>query len=74
MVINKKAKEFSKNELFSQPAREIELKIDEIIQQPVGQIPWGSLINIISKSNSHEEKLIVILIKQIGMVLIMFFY
>ncbi len=29
----------------------------EIRQQPVAQIPWGTLINIISKSKSHAEML-----------------
>ena len=29
----------------------------EIIQQPVGQIPWGTIIEIMSKSKIHEEML-----------------
>ena len=30
---------------------------DEILQQPVREIPWGSIIQIISKSKTHEEML-----------------
>ena len=30
---------------------------DEIVQQPVAQIPWGTIIEIMSKSKSHEEML-----------------
>ncbi|MBR6287842.1 MAG: DUF1016 family protein [Acholeplasmatales bacterium] len=29
----------------------------EIIQQPVGQIPWGTIIVIMQKSKAHEEML-----------------
>ena len=36
------AAEFSKDELFSQPAREI---------------PWFTLVEIVHKSHSHEEML-----------------
>ena len=31
--------------------------IDEIRQQPVAQIPWGTIIQIISKSKTHAEML-----------------
>ena len=34
-----------------------EFKLDEIRAQPVPQIPWGTLIVIMSKSKSHEEML-----------------
>ena len=30
---------------------------EEILQQAVGKIPWGTIIQIMSKSNSHEEML-----------------
>ena len=30
---------------------------EEIIQQPVGQIPWGTIILIMQKAKSHEEML-----------------
>ncbi len=35
-----------------------EFTVDEISQQPVGQIPWGTLVTvIIPKSKTHEEML-----------------
>ena len=34
-----------------------EFKLVEIVQQPVAQIPWGTIIEIMSKSKSHEEML-----------------
>ena len=34
-----------------------EFKLDEIREQPVPQIPWGTLIVIMKKSKSHEEML-----------------
>ncbi|MDE6415240.1 MAG: hypothetical protein K2K48_07470, partial [Anaeroplasmataceae bacterium] len=33
------------------------LSISEIREHPVPQIPWGSIIEIMKKSNSHEEML-----------------
>ena len=30
---------------------------NEIIQQPVGQIPWGTIIILMQKSKSHKEML-----------------
>ena len=33
------------------------LTTEEILQQPVGKIPWGTIIKIISKSKTHEEML-----------------
>ena len=35
-----------------------EFALDEIMSQPVTQIPWGTLIVIMKKSKSHEEMLI----------------
>ncbi len=34
-----------------------EFSTDEISQQPVDQIPWGTLLGIVYKSKSHEEML-----------------
>ena len=48
-------KGYSRANLFEMMRFANEFKLDEIIHQPGGQIPWGTLINIISKSKSHEE-------------------
>ena len=50
-------KGYSRANLYDMMKFASEFKLDEIIQQPVGQIPWGSLINIISKSKTHKEML-----------------
>ncbi len=50
-------KGYSKQNLKYMSQLSKEFSIDEISQQPVGQIPWGTIIAIISKSKSHEEML-----------------
>ena len=50
-------KGYSRANLFEMMKFANEFNLEEIIQQPVRQIPWGTLINIISKSESHTEML-----------------
>ena len=50
-------KGYSRANLFEMMKFANEFNLEEIIQQPVRQIPWGTLINIISKSKLHEEML-----------------
>ena len=42
-------------EFMSQFANSFSL--DEFTKQPVSEIPWGTIITIMQKSNSHEELL-----------------
>ena len=50
-------KGYSRANLFYMKQFANEISNDEIIQQPVGQIPWGTIITIMQKSKSHEEML-----------------
>ena len=48
-------KGYSRANLFYMKQFASEITDSEIIQQPVGQIPWGSIITIMQRSHSHEE-------------------
>ena len=50
-------KGYSLANLFEMMRFANKFNLEEIIQQPVRQIPWGTLINIISKSKSHTKML-----------------
>ena len=50
-------KGYSRANLFEMMKFANEFNLEDIIQQPVRQIPWGSLVKIMQKSNSHEEML-----------------
>ena len=50
-------KGYSRANLFEMMKIANEFNLEEIIQQSVGQIPWGSLVKIMQKSKSHEEML-----------------
>ena len=50
-------KGYSRANLYDMMRFADEFKLDEIIYQPGGQIPWRTLIEIMHKSKSHEEML-----------------
>jgi predicted nuclease of restriction endonuclease-like (RecB) superfamily len=50
-------KGFSKENLYRMSRLANEFTSDEIVSQPATQIPWFTLIEIMTKSKSHKEKL-----------------
>ena len=48
---------FSRSNLFYMLKLFDSFTEEEIVQQPVGQIPWGHIINIMSKCESKESRL-----------------